>query len=69
MILIQHHLNIRITISYKQQTISPKYPNELMNKFNINQKNFLSEVVYQLNIDILYNNKIQKIYKGELQRT
>ena len=63
-----------LAVSYKPQTISPKYPgtvHELLQdklKDVINHQNFLSEVVRPLNVHTLYDNEVQKLSGGELQR-
>ena len=63
-----------ISVSYKPQTISPKYPGTvhelLQDKLGeiINHQSFLSEVVRPLNVDKLFDNEVQKLSGGELQR-
>jgi ATP-binding cassette subfamily E protein 1 len=63
-----------LAVSYKPQTIAPKYPGtvfELLQdklKDIINHQNFVSEVVKPLNVHNLYDNEVQKLSGGELQR-
>ena len=63
-----------LAISYKPQTISPKYPGTvhelLQDKLGdvINHQTFLTEVVKPLKVDLLYDNEVQKLSGGELQR-
>jgi ATP-binding cassette subfamily E protein 1 len=63
-----------MAISYKPQTIAPKYPGTvhelLQDKLGdiINHQSFLSEVVRPMKVDLLYDNEVQKLSGGELQR-
>jgi len=63
-----------LSVSYKPQTIAPKYPGtvfELLQdklKDVITHQSFLSEVVRPLNVHTLYDNEVQKLSGGELQR-
>ena len=63
-----------MAISYKPQTIAPKYPGTvhelLQDKLGdiINHQSFLSEVVRPMKVDTLYDNEVQKLSGGELQR-
>ena len=63
-----------MAISYKPQTIAPKYPGTvhelLQDKLGdvINHQSFLSEVVKPMKVDLLYDNEVQKLSGGELQR-
>jgi ATP-binding cassette subfamily E protein 1 len=63
-----------MSISYKPQTIAPKYPGTvhelLQDKLGdiINHQSFLSEVVRPMKVDLLYDNEVQKLSGGELQR-
>ena len=63
-----------LAVSYKPQTIAPKYPgtvHELLQdklKDIITHQSFLSEVVRPLNVHTLFDNEVQKLSGGELQR-
>ena len=56
-----------MSISYKPQTIAPKYPGTvhelLQDKLGdiINHQSFLSEVVKPMKVDLLYDNEVQKL--------
>ena len=63
-----------LAISYKPQTIAPKYPGtvyELLQdklKEVITHQSFMSEVVKPLGVNGLFDNEVQKLSGGELQR-
>jgi ATP-binding cassette subfamily E protein 1 len=63
-----------MAISYKPQTIAPKYPGTVLELLQdklgdiINHQSFLSEVVRPMKVDLLYDNEVQKLSGGELQR-
>ncbi|MCQ2820046.1 MAG: ribosome biogenesis/translation initiation ATPase RLI [archaeon] len=63
-----------LSISYKPQTIAPKFPgtvSELLHgklKEVITHQAFLSEVVRPLSVQTLFDNEVQKLSGGELQR-
>ena len=63
-----------LAISYKPQTIAPKYPGtvyELLQdklKEVITHQSFMSEVVKPLGVHGLFDNEVQKLSGGELQR-
>ena len=63
-----------MAISYKPQTIAPKYPGTVHELLQdtlgeiINHQSFLSEVVRPMKVDLLYDNEVQKLSGGELQR-
>lgn len=63
-----------ISVSYKPQAIYPKYPGTVLELLQdklgeiINHQSFLSEVVRPLAVDKLFDNEVQKLSGGELQR-
>ena len=63
-----------LAVSYKPQKIAPKYPgtvHELLQdklKDIISHQSFLSEVVRPLGVHNLFDNEVQKLSGGELQR-
>ena len=63
-----------LAVSYKPQKIAPKYPGtvfELLQdklKEVITHQSFLSEVVKPLAVNTLFDNEVQKLSGGELQR-
>ena len=63
-----------LAVSYKPQTIAPKYPGTVIEllqdklKEVITHQSFISEVVKPLGVQTLYDNEVQKLSGGELQR-
>jgi ATP-binding cassette subfamily E protein 1 len=63
-----------LAISYKPQSIAPKYPGlvtELLNeklREVMTHQQFISDVVKPLNVHSLYDLEVQKLSGGELQR-
>jgi ATP-binding cassette subfamily E protein 1 len=63
-----------LNVSYKPQTIAPKFEGTVMDLFNIKLKEtwttsiFKTEVLIPLDIESLLENEVQTLSGGELQR-
>lgn len=64
----------RLNISYKPQTIAPKFQGTVQDLFHLKLRDtwqsslFRTEVIIPLNIDDLLDNEVQNLSGGELQR-
>lgn len=65
---------MKLSISYKPQTIAPKFKGTVQELFMAKLKDqmtksiFKTEVLIPLNIEALYDNEVQTLSGGELQR-